>query len=102
MFGKGMVLIISLTLLGTLVLQMRQRRLAMQYEMAQIHRQIDGLRKTTWDHQVRIAGHLHPVELQQQADPTGERLIAAHPVDGQLQSPERGTPSQTARISDGR
>ncbi len=64
MYPKVIAAIVSATLLGAMLLSLRQHRLETMHEMTALHSRVSRVRQSTWDRQVHIAQSLEPSRLR--------------------------------------
>ena len=63
MRAKLLTLILFATVVGAMLLHMRQRRFEAMHDMATLHRQMDGQRQSMWKLQSQIADAADPPSL---------------------------------------
>ena len=64
MYLKVIAAIVSATLLGAILLSLRQHRLEAMHEITALHSRVSQIRQSTWDRQVHIAHRLEPSRLR--------------------------------------
>lgn len=64
MFAKLITVVVLTTAVAASLLGLRQQRLQIMHETAQLHAQIDRRRLQTWDLQVRINERMNPPALR--------------------------------------
>ena len=80
MFLKMLAVILSATLLGAMLLDMRQQRLEAMHEMAELHSRISQLRTSMWNLQGRIASKVEPQQLRAAIERAGLNLEPITPA----------------------
>jgi len=78
-FGRLIVVVLGLALIGGVVLSLRQQRLVLLHEITALHREMDACRKRMWDAQVRIAEPATPSRLVELTERAGLELESATP-----------------------
>lgn len=86
MFSKLVVVIVAMLLIGAGLLSLRQYRLNLMNQMAQLHADINRDRQEIWTDQARIAQHLDPQHLEQAID---HAQLQLRPVEPQPLTPPR-------------
>jgi cell division protein FtsL len=72
---KLLICLASATLLAAVILQLRQQRLELSYETAELHDQIRGQQSRLWDQQLRIASCTAPNAISQTINLKGLKLV---------------------------
>ena len=98
MFGKLLLVLVTMAATGAALLGMRADRLAAEHEIAKLHRAIDENRRAVWDAQVRVADAAGPEALRETLAGTGLEFEA---VVEPMKGPERGS-RYAAASADGR
>lgn len=80
-FAKLLVVIVGAAAIGAALLGMRQQRLQIMHQMAQLYRQMDQSRQETWDLQVEIAQRIRPEALRAAAERASLVLEPVMPAD---------------------
>lgn len=65
MFLKCVLTILALTGISAGLLELRHEKLEMIHQMASMHREVEGQRRSMWDAQARIAQLVQPSRLEQ-------------------------------------
>ncbi len=97
MFPKVLFAIAAAALIGAGLLSLRQQRLTMMHEMAQLHQHMDQTRRETWDLQARIASESSPEALRQAIERTGMQLEPVAPRDLHRATPDDARPALVRR-----
>src|SRR5258708_1252351 len=72
---KLLLCLLSATLLAAVMLQLRQQRLELGYETAELHDQIRGQQSRLWNQQLLIASCTVPNAISQTVDVQGLKLV---------------------------
>lgn len=88
MLPKLFFTIASIALIAGALLGLHQQRLQTLHAMADLHVQMDGDRKATWDAQAKIAEGTHPVALYEAVHRIGLDLEALPAPAGDTASPK--------------
>lgn len=80
MYAKLFVLVVFATVVGSLLLIMRQQRVDAMHEMAMLHRQINHHRHGLWQWQTKIADATDPPTLQEALVRAGLELEPITPL----------------------
>jgi len=86
MFAKLIAIIVFATVLGAVVLGLRQHRLETMHEMTRQHQRVDDMRQALWQLQDRIAEDCQPARLRQAIDAAGLELEPMTPLATDRQS----------------
>lgn len=76
MFGKLLLVLVTMAATGAALLGMRADRLAAEHDIAKLHRAIDENRRAVWDAQVRVADAAGPEALRETLAQTGMEFEA--------------------------
>jgi hypothetical protein len=71
MLPKFFVAVAGVASIGAGLLSMQQQSLLVSHAMSDLHLQMDGDRKATWDAQAKIAEASHPAALREAVDRVG-------------------------------
>lgn len=89
---KLLICLLSATALAGVVLQLRQQRLELAYETADLHDRIRGQQSRLWNQQLLIAACTAPNAIGQTVDAQGLHLVP------QARSPRPGRPVAAAGV----
>jgi cell division protein FtsL len=82
---KILLSLLLATLIGVLLLQLRQHRLEINYQTNQLHRQIEAAQSRLWNQQLQIATYTAPNAVFNTVNTEGLNMVPRFPV------PPRGT-----------
>ena len=98
MFLRSVMLIFLASLMGVVLLNLRQQRIDAMHEMVALHREIRRSREAVWATQVQIAEHIAPSQLHEAIARSALELELFVPVEQQLdwQANRQGPDGETA------
>lgn len=68
------------TLIGVLLLQLRQQRLEINYQNNQLHRKIESAQAKLWNQQLQIATYTAPNAIYQTVNTEDLKMVPRHPA----------------------
>lgn len=83
---KLLLTLILATLIGVVLLQLRQQRLVINYQNSKLHRDIESAQAKLWNQQLQIAAYTAPNAVFNTVNTEGLKMVPRQPAPRTAQS----------------